>query len=145
MLENLQTAAKPEPQPFGRPAIEFNGDEGFATTPGLPEGADFKDFLIDAGYNPDEITVVGTPRTSRWQRYDGEWLTSYRFSFTLNQSAIDLPTLYAQVKKTKPKASQPQTKIKQLLFAGQILKQVRLTTEAVHRNLSNVFRKNSRP
>jgi hypothetical protein len=115
MLENLQTAAKPEPQPFGRPAIEFNGDEGFATTPGLPEGKDFKDFLIDAGYNPDEITVVGNPRTSRWQRYDGEWLTSYRFTFTLNQSAIDLPTLYAQAKKTKPKPPVPQSKNKAIV------------------------------
>lgn len=112
MLENLQTAAKPESQPFGRPAIEFNGDQGLATTPGLPEGADFKDFLIEAGYNPDEITVIGSPRTSRWQRYDGEWLTSYRFNFTINQSSIDLPTLYAQAKKTKPKPVKPTAKDK---------------------------------
>lgn len=103
MLDNLHSAMKPEPSPFGRPAIEFDGLEGTATTPGIAEGIDFTDFLTEAGYSPDKYEVIGNPRTSRWQRYDGEWLTSYRFTFRIRQNeTIDLPTLYAQVKKTKP-------------------------------------------
>ena len=73
----------------------------------MPDGADFREFLIDAGYSPDEYEVVGNPRTSRWQRYDGSWLTSYRFNFRLKNKELDLPTLYAQAKRTKPVTPKP--------------------------------------
>lgn len=99
MLENLTPAPKQTVTPLGAVAVEFDGSEGVATTPGLPDGADFRDFLIDAGYSPDVYEVVGTPRTSRWQRYDGEWLTAYRFSFRKIVSLPDLPLLYAEAKK----------------------------------------------
>jgi hypothetical protein len=103
MLENLEPAPRTHTTPFGAVSIEFDGTQGTATTPGLPEGADFKQFLIDAGYSPDEYEVVGTPRTSRWQqREGGDWLTAYRFNFRLRLNAeLDLPTLYAEAKKTK--------------------------------------------
>ncbi len=104
MLEDLTPAPVNQPSPFGAVSVEFDGIEGVATTPGLPDGADFREFLIDAGYSPDEYEVVGNPRTSRWQRYDGSWLTSYRFNFRLKNKDIDLPTLYAQAKRTKPAA-----------------------------------------
>lgn len=99
MLENLGPAPKVTVTPLGAVAVEFDGVEGVATTPGLPDGADFRDFLIDAGYSPDQYEVVGTPRTSRWQRYDGEWLTAYRFTFRSIVSLPDLPLLYAEGKK----------------------------------------------
>lgn len=102
MLENLTPAPKPEPQPFGKPAVEVDGTEGVATTPGLADGADFTEFLIEAGYNPEEIEVVGTPRTSRWQRYDGEWLTSYRFHFRFVKPGDSLPLLWSRAKPYKP-------------------------------------------
>jgi hypothetical protein len=60
MLENLEPAPKPEPAPFGTPAVEFDGSEGTATTRGLPQGADFKEFLIEAGYDPEQYEVIGT-------------------------------------------------------------------------------------
>lgn len=103
MLENLKPAPKPEPQPFGKPAVEFDGTEGTAVTPGIANGADFKQFLIEAGYDPDQYEVVGNPRTSRWQRYDGEWLTSYRFHFRLIDGGINLPLLWSNAKQYKPR------------------------------------------
>lgn len=103
MLENLKPAPKPEPQPFGKPAVEFDGTDGTAVTPGLTGDADFKGFLIEAGYDPEEYEIVGVPRTSKWQRYDGEWLTSYRFRFRPIAKNIDLPLLWANAKKYVPK------------------------------------------
>jgi len=101
MLDNLTPAPKPEPTPFGSPAVEFDGTEGIATTKGLPTGADFKDFLVEAGYDPDLYEVIGNPRTSRWQRYDGEWLTSYRFHFRLINKGESLDLLWSRAKKYK--------------------------------------------
>jgi hypothetical protein len=99
VLENLGVAPKQTVTPLGAVAVEFDGRVGTATTPGLPDGADFTQFLIDAGYSPEDYEVVGTPRTSRWQRYDGEWLTAYRFSFRKVTVLPDLPLLYAEAKK----------------------------------------------
>jgi hypothetical protein len=107
MLEALNPTPINQPSPFGPVSVQFDGVEGVATTPGMPDGADFREFLIDAGYSPDEYEVVGNPRTSRWQRYDGSWLTSYRFNFRLKNKDLDLPTLYAQAKKTKPVMPKP--------------------------------------
>lgn len=102
MLENLEpTPIVDGPKGF-RPAIEFDGLEGTATTPGLTNQPNFDEFLAEAGFDVEDIEIVGTPRTSRWQRYDGEWLTSWRFQFRKRTNpVIDLPTLYAQAKKTK--------------------------------------------
>ena len=102
MLDNLQPAPKPEPTPFGRPAVEFDGSEGTATTRGLPQGADFTEFLLEAGYDPEQYEVIGNPRTSRWQRYDGEWLTSYRFHFRLKQGGENLGLLWSRASKFQP-------------------------------------------
>lgn len=98
MLENLQPAVKVELPPNVRVGIEFDGTEGVAQTPAL-DAPDFDAFLLDAGFNPDEIEIVGTPRTSRWQKYDGEWLTSYRFHFRKKTAGINLPLLLAEAKK----------------------------------------------
>jgi hypothetical protein len=105
MLENLEPAPKIEAAPNFRPGIEFDGTEGIATTPGLSDKPDFDAFLIDAGFDPAEIEIVGVPKTSRWQvaRADGaEWLTSYRFSFRKRNPDINLPALLAEARKAKP-------------------------------------------
>ena len=104
MLENLQPAPKVETPPNVRVGIEFDGTEGVAQTPAL-DTPNFDEFLVDAGFNPDEIEVIGVPRTSRWQRYDGEWLTAYRFNFRKKTAGIDLPLLMREANrkvKTKP-------------------------------------------
>jgi hypothetical protein len=103
LLESLEPAPKiPAPQNF-RPGVEFDGNEGTATTEGLPEQPNFDEFLRDRGYPPEEYEVVGSPRTSQWQTYHGDWLTSYRFSFRKKNLAIDLPTLLREARKAKAK------------------------------------------
>lgn len=109
MLENLQPAAKVEVPPNVRVGIEFDGSEGVAQTPAL-DAPNFDEFLADAGFNPDEIEIVGTPRTSRWQRYDGEWLTAYRFQFRKKTAGIDLPLLLREASK-KVKLPKPLLKV----------------------------------
>ena len=101
MLENLKPQPKIETSPTFRPGVEFDGLEGTATTEGFEEQPNFDDFLRERGYPPEEYEIVGTPRTSQWQRYDGDWLTSYRFSFRKKNTELDLPTLFAQAKRTK--------------------------------------------
>ena len=111
MLEDLTPAAKVDVPKDWRPAVEFNGSEGEATTQGfLPdEKPDFDKFLVEAGFDPAEIEIVGEPRTSRWQvarpfPLDPQWLTAYRFRFRKKGVLdSDLPTLYAQAKKAVPK------------------------------------------
>jgi hypothetical protein len=115
MLENLEPARKVTAAPNFRPGIEFDGTEGTATTPGYAEAPDFSQFLIEAGFDPDEIEVIGTPRTSRWQRWDGEWLTSYRFQFRKITAGIDLPLLLAEAKKKAKVAKLPKTSAKCLV------------------------------
>ena len=99
MLENLKTAPTVTQSPLGPASVEFDGSEGVATTNGVAGEADFAAFLADAGFDPDLYEVVGVPRTSRWQKYDGDWLTAYRFQFRVRTGTYDLPTLYAAAKK----------------------------------------------
>lgn len=100
MLENLKPAGKVTAPPNYRPGVEFDGNEGTAVTPGYEsEPANFDEFLISAGLDPDGIEVIPPIRTSRWQqREDGPWLTSYRFTFRRKSAGIDLPLLLAEAK-----------------------------------------------
>ena len=103
MLENLEPAPKVNPPKDWRPAIQFDGTTGEATTPPTTGNQpDFNQFLIDQGFDPELIEIYGPVRTSRWQqREGGDWLVSWRFNFRTRSEVIDLPTLYAQAKKTK--------------------------------------------
>lgn len=105
MLENLNPASKIEAPKDFRPALEFDGENGFAITPGIPAGEtpNFEQFLLEQGFDPELYEVVGNPRTSRWQKYDESWLTSYRFNFRLKVREQDLKLLYSQAKKRLPK------------------------------------------
>lgn len=83
---------------------EFDGQSGFLQTkPLTKEPKDFTALLEEFGYDTSEVRIVGTPRTSRWQRYDGEWLTSYRFNLapTLHQSVDDLVKLIGRKRPLK--------------------------------------------
>lgn len=108
MLENLSVPAPKITAPTGwNPAVEFDGSEGVATTPGFAqdEKPNFDQFLIEAGFDPTEIEVIGDPRTSRWQSarpfpLEPQWLTAYRFRFRKIGSKVDLPLLYSQAKKS---------------------------------------------
>lgn len=117
MLEDLTPAPKIDAPNSWRPAVEFDGTNGEATTRGfLPdEQPNFDEFLVEAGFDPALIEIVGEPRTSRWQvarpfPLDPQWLTAYRFRFKKRVGTNpDLPLLYAEAKKTRtpaPKATE---------------------------------------
>ena len=116
MLENLEPVQKITPPKDFRPGVVFDGNEGTATTEGLPEQPNFDDFLLERGYAPEEYEIVGVPRTSRWQRYDGDWLTSYRFSFRKKALAVDLPNLFAMARKTKNSVAKKKQSDKALII-----------------------------
>ena len=116
MLENLEPAPVIKAPKDFRPGVEFDGTEGTATTEGLPEQPNFDDFLLERGYPPEEYEIVGTPRTSQWQRYDGDWLTSYRFSFRKRAMNVDLPALFASARKAKPPVVKVKAKEKALII-----------------------------
>ena len=104
MLENLEPARKVTAPKDWRPAVEFDGTNGLATTPPTTgDQPDFTQFLIDQGFDPERVEIYGPVRTSRWQqREGGDWLVSWRFNFRMKaELELDLPTLYAQAKKTK--------------------------------------------
>jgi len=104
VLENLEPAPKLNPPKDWRPAVQFDGTIGEATTPPTTGNQpDFDQFLLDQGFDPSLIEIYGPIRTSRWQqREGGDWLVSWRFNFrTKSELDLDLPTLYAQAKKTK--------------------------------------------
>ena len=104
MLENLEPARKVTAPKDWRPAVEFDGTNGLATTPPTTgDQPDFTQFLIDQGFDPERVEIYGPVRTSRWQqREGGDWLVSWRFNFRMKADLeLDLPTLYAQAKKTK--------------------------------------------
>jgi len=48
LLENLNPASKIEAPKDFRPALEFDGENGFAITPGIPAGEvpNFEQFLL---------------------------------------------------------------------------------------------------
>ena len=102
MLENLHTAKPIQNSPFGTPSVVIDGSKGEAVTPGLLDGQDYSEWLIDAGMDPAKIEVVGNPRISRWQVYDGSWRTAYKFVFrVLDGEDVNLPLLYKEAKRTK--------------------------------------------
>ena len=109
MLENLKPAQKIDAPKDFRPAIEFDGTEGIATLPSVPAGEapNFEQFLIEQGFDPAEYEIVGAPRTSRWQKYDGDWLTSYRFNFRKTSPIGDLKLLWSRAKPPKKSKVQP--------------------------------------
>ena len=111
MLEDLTPAPKIDAPNSWRPAVEFDGTNGEATTRGfLPdEQPNFDEFLEEAGFDSKLIEIVGEPRTSRWQvarpfPLDPQWLTAYRFRFRKRTGTNpDLSLLYAEAKKTRPR------------------------------------------
>ena len=117
MLENLSNPAPKINPPSGwNPVVEFDGTEGTATLPPIQddEKPNFDQFLVDAGFDPELIEIVGEPRTSRWQvarpfPLEPMWLTSYKFRFRKRGVVVDLPLLYSQVKKTKSVVPKPST------------------------------------
>ena len=120
MLDNLEPAPSVRTTKSVKPSLEFDGVEGEAVTPGYSEEPqNFDEFLRDAGMDPTDIDVIPPVRTSRWQRWDGEWLTSYRFTFRKRTSGINLPLLMQEAKRKlgKPKLEKPEPRCLVVLWS----------------------------
>jgi len=72
MLENLNPAQKIEAPKDFRPALEFDGQEGWAVTPAIPGDTvpNFEEFLELQGFDSQKYEIYGNPRTSRCQTND---------------------------------------------------------------------------
>jgi hypothetical protein len=119
LLENLEPAPKLNPPKDWRPAVQFDGTIGEATTPPTTGNQpDFDQFLLDQGFDPSLIEIYGPIRTSRWQqREGGDWLVSWRFNFrNKTDLEVDLPTLYAQAKKSVGKVARDNKEGKALVI-----------------------------
>lgn len=102
---------------------DWNGDEGSITTGALPDGFDpqnFDEVLARLGYSPGEIRME-LVSASRWEqrtavrdadgRKTGEmvssWLNAYKYKATRNALCVNLPALYAEVRRSRPSKATP--------------------------------------
>ncbi|MBF6332455.1 metallophosphoesterase family protein [Nocardia transvalensis] len=93
-------------EPEHRPRVVFDGVSGYVQTPARPDGQpphDWTEMLREAGLDPNAVRAVGHPRVSRWQRYDGQWLTAYRFQLAPATGADpDIDSLLAEIRDYTP-------------------------------------------
>ncbi|SLG33965.1 Bacteriophage protein [Mycobacteroides abscessus subsp. abscessus] len=86
-----------------RPRTEFDGQQGYVQTGALAEPpASYTELLRQFGYNPDEVQIVGHPRVSRWQGFNGEWLAAYRFHIAPKTAPSNLDELINRVNEHQP-------------------------------------------
>jgi predicted phosphodiesterase len=116
-LENLEALgvqrsdkkAKATPEAW-RPRLEVDEKGGFfVSTPQANPVGDVVDLLAEFDLNPDEWTVTGV-RRSKWQRWDEEWLHSYRVNVVPRNAhaVIDYGQLEEDIKRWRPsKATKP--------------------------------------
>lgn len=80
----------------------IRGDEGEMVTGLIDPVTTDSELLVQFGYDPDEIEIVGTVNQWRKQLPNGEWRVSYYFKHRPKSSSLDLPALY-QASQKKPK------------------------------------------
>lgn len=95
-----------------RPRMEVDADGGFVVSTPRPAGGDADGILEEFELNPAEWQVVAV-RRSKWQRWDGEWLESFRLSLKPAGHRLadgDIDEFVAGVAKWRPsKASRKAT------------------------------------
>jgi hypothetical protein len=101
--DKLNSKVKRDVPKDWQPSAQWDGSEGEIVTPATTEQPNFEELLREHGHNPDEIEILGEVRQSRWQRYDGEWLTAYRFRIRRKAASLNLPALFAEARRTKIK------------------------------------------
>ena len=90
-----------------RPRSEIGTDGGFIVSTPRPDGntPGAEEILREANLDPAEWAVV-SHRRSRWQKYDGEWLESFRVNVVPVTSSVgkdyDLEKLLEQIAEWKP-------------------------------------------
>lgn len=110
-LTNDYLAQPTATQPKYQAKTEFDGVQGFIET--APRTADiqpetYADILVEHGFDPEKVRIVGTPRISRWTVPNHGWQSAYRFQIEAIHSAepIDLDELVAAARdRTTPPAT----------------------------------------
>lgn len=83
------------------PRIELEGDSGTVVTPLQENGeiSDFTDILKEIDSNLINFEVIGPVKVSKWQTFNGDWLTAYKLNIQKRtKEDFDLPTLFQEVK-----------------------------------------------
>jgi len=119
LKDEFDDATQPDPDGSEfQPRTEFDGSTGYIQTGGEGEDfnpADLSGILRRFGYDPDQVSIVGPARISKWQQrarirgtntYETTWLTAYKFTIQAKGFSVDLPALYAEVAKARPKPKQ---------------------------------------
>lgn len=94
-----------------RPRLELDADGGFfVSSPRSEQPEDTAELLAEFDLNKDDWVVTGV-RRSKWQRYDGEWLESYRVNVRPAGHAgltVDAGEIEDEIRKWRPaKALKP--------------------------------------
>lgn len=116
---DLAALNEPDETPY-TPRTEFDGSSGFIQTAPMAADThpDFDAILTEFGYDPAKVQIVGNPRVSRWQQrarirgtrdYETVWLCAYKFVIEPRGLAVDLPALYAEIARSKPKPLKAKT------------------------------------
>lgn len=114
-LDGLRGSDKRDPIPkeAWRPHLEVDSSNGgfFVSSP-YSEGSspDTADLFAEFGLNPDEW-IVTSVRRGKWQKYDGDWLESFRVNIrpaSVTAASVDISALETEIKKWRPaKGSKP--------------------------------------
>lgn len=120
MLENLDALSSRgsdkrdmPPKEAWRPQLELDADGGyFVSSPRREEPANAAELLAEFDLNPADWIVTNV-RRSKWQKYDGDWLESYRVTLkpaSVANSLVDATAIEAEIKKWRPPKSSKPTK-----------------------------------
>jgi len=91
--------------------VDLDGDTGEVTT--TPQKSDkltdFSQILEEFNIDSEEFEIEGPARLSKWQTFDGEYLTAYKFRIRKkSENSFDLPTMLAEVRaEIRIKAAEP--------------------------------------
>lgn len=93
------------PKESWRPHLELDADGGyFVSSPRTQEPADASELLAEFDLDPTQWVITNV-RRSKWQKYDGEWLESYRVTLKpagYRPTGFDLDALEAEIRKWRP-------------------------------------------
>ena len=102
--EQRKRVAKEIPKGF-EPGIEYDATGGVLKSVPRPAGdePDHAELLAEFELDPAKWRITGL-RRSKWQRWDGEWLESFRASFIPSSGSVQVPVddLLEVVAKWKP-------------------------------------------
>jgi predicted phosphodiesterase len=98
------------PKEAWRPHLELDENGGyFVSTPQTVEASDASELMREFDLDPAQWIVTGV-RRSKWQRYDGEWLTSYRVNVRPRNfigTLLDPSEIEEEIRKWRPGKVKP--------------------------------------